>query len=83
MYHGGLAVDCVVPRAHDVLLETNTSIITMRGSNGVALLASLTSVVLGQSGMLNNANFDFLTEYPVTNMHGSNPGRWYQLHLDW
>lgn len=60
MYHGGLAVDCVVPRAHDVLLETNTSII-MRGSNGVALLASLTSVVLGQSGMLNNANFDYLT----------------------
>lgn len=60
MYHGGLAVDCVVPRAHDVLLETNTSII-MRGSNGVALLASLTSVVLGQSGMLNNANFDNLT----------------------
>lgn len=33
----------------------------MRGSNGVALLASLTSVVLGQSGMLNNANFDYLT----------------------
>lgn len=61
MYHGGLAVDCVVPRAHDVLTETNTSIITMRGSNGVALLASLTSVVLGQSGMLNNANFDYLT----------------------
>lgn len=60
MYHGGLAVDCVVPRAHDVLTETNTSII-MRGSNGIALLASLTSVVLGQSGMLNNANFDYLT----------------------
>lgn len=60
MYHGGLAVDCVVPRAHDVLLETNTSII-MRGSNGIALLASLTSVVLGQSGMWNNAYFDYLT----------------------
>lgn len=60
MYHGGLAVDCVVPRAHEVLLETNTSII-MRGSNGIALLGSLTSVVLGQSGMWNNANFDYLT----------------------